>query len=105
MACSLKRRKTDGVFVGTVGRIVRVDVQSEQQAEIVRLTYAGEEDGTAPFEFTIQKGRCKLLIAVVGVGGEQRMEIVELAGADVCHLRRFFCTPAHFHTTLDIEGE
>ena len=105
MACSLKRRQSDGVFVGTAGRKARVDVQSEQPATLVQLIYAGELDGTPPFEFTIQKGRQKLLIAAAGVVGDQRMKIVELSGDEVCHLRNFFWSTTHFHTTLDIEGK
>ena len=80
MACTLKRRQSDGVFVGTAGRKARVDVQSEQPATLVQLIYAGELDGTPPFEFTIQKGRQKLLIVAAGVVGDQRMKIVELRG-------------------------
>jgi hypothetical protein len=105
MACTLKRRKSDGVFVGTTGSKVRVDLQSEQPATLVQMIYAGEIDGTAPFEFTIQKGRQKLLIVAAGVDSDQRMKIVELAGTEVCHLRNFFWSTAHFHTTLDIEGK
>jgi hypothetical protein len=105
MACTLKRRQSDGVFVGAAGQKVRVDVQSEQPASLVQLIYAGELDGTPPFEFTIQKGRQKLLIVAVGVDGDQRMQIVELSANAVCHLRNFFWSTTHFHTTLDIEGK
>jgi uncharacterized OsmC-like protein len=105
MACSLKRRQSDGVFVGTAGRKVRVDVQSEQPAELVQLIYAGEVDGAPPFEFTIKKGQQKLLIVAVGVDSDQRMKIVELSGDEVCPLRNFFWSTTHFHTTLDIEGK
>jgi len=105
MACSLKRRQSDGVFVGTVGRKARVDVQSETPAALVQLIYAGELDGTPPFEFTIKKGQQKLLIVAAGVDADQRMQIVELSGDDVCHLRNFFWSTTHFHTTLDIEGK
>jgi hypothetical protein len=104
MACTLKRRASDGVFVGAAGRKVRVDVRSDQPATLVQLIYAGELDGVPPFEFTIKKGRQKLLIAAAGVVGDQRMKIVELSGAEVCPLRNFFWSTTHFHTTLDIEG-
>lgn len=105
MACNLKRRQSDGVFVGTTGRKVRVDVESEQPAKLVQLIYAGEVDGTAPFEFTIQEGQQKLLVVAVGVEGDQLMRIVELSGDEVCFLRNFFWSTTHFHTTLDIEGK
>lgn len=106
MVCSLKRRHSDGVFVGKVGRKVRVDVLSEQPASLVQLIYAGELDGKAPFEFTVQKGRQKLLIVAAGVDGDQRMRIVELLEDDeVCQLRNFFWSTTHFHTMLDIEGK
>lgn len=105
MACSLKRRQSDGVFVGTTGRKVRVDVESEQPAALIHLTYAGEGDDTAPFEFTIQKGQQKLLVVAAGVEDDQLMRIVELSGDEVCFLRKFFWSTTHFHTTLDIEGK
>jgi len=105
MACKLKRRQSDGVFVGDAGVKVRVDVQSEEPAALVQLIYAGELDGTAPFEFTIRKGRQKLLIAAAGVDSDQLMKIVELSGSDACHLRNFFWSTTHFHTTLDVEGK
>ena len=105
MACKLKRRQSDGVFVGDTGSKIRVDVRSEAPAALVQLIYAGEVDGTTPFEFTIRKGPQKLLIAAAGVDGDQLMKIVELSGSDVCHLRNFFWSTTHFHTTLDIEGK
>ena len=105
MACSLKRRQSDGVFVGRVGTKVRVDLQSDQPATLVQLIYAGDLDGTTPFEFTIKKGLQKLLIVATGIVGDQRIKVVELSGDEICHLRNFFWSTTHFHTTLDIEGK
>ncbi|MCC7123436.1 MAG: hypothetical protein IT178_01200 [Acidobacteria bacterium] len=107
MDCNLKRRKSDGVFVGKAGQKVCVDLVPDdgKPASLVQLFYAGESDGTAPFEFTIVKGSHKLLVVASGVDGEQRMKIVERAGDAECFLRRFFWSPSNFHTTLDIEGK
>lgn len=105
MPCNLKRRQSDGVFVGTTGRKIRIDVQSQAEASLVKLMYAGELDGEPPFEFTIKAGRQKLLIAAIGVDDDQLMKIVELSGGDACFLRNFFWSTTHFHTTLDIEGK
>lgn len=105
MACILTRRASDGVFVGKTGKTVEIGIQSEQPARIVRLTYAGTQDGTAPFTLTIQGGLQKLLVVAIGTGtGVQQMQIVEDPSGSNCRLRNFFWSPTHFHTTLDIEG-
>jgi len=105
VACNLTRRD-DGVFVGKTGRTVEIGIRSDQPASVVRLTYAGTEDGEAPFTFTIKKGLQKLLVVAIGVStGVQLMRIVEDPDGDDCHLKNFFWSPTHFHTTLDIEGK
>ena len=104
MACSLTRLE-DGSFRGKNGATVRVDIRSQDPASTVRIIYAGEEDGEAPFEFTIKPGKTKLLIAALGVENNQRMSVVELDGASECALKTFFWSSTHFHTTLDIEGK
>jgi len=105
MACILTRRSSDGVFVGKTGKTVEIGIQSDHPARIVRLTYAGTQDGAAPFTFKIQSGIQKLLVVALGTGtGVQQMKIVEDPSGDNCRLRNFFWSPTHFHTTLDIEG-
>jgi len=105
VACILKRRD-DGVFVGKTGRTVEIGIRSTQPAQVVRLMYAGTEDGAAPFTFTIKKGPQKLLVVAIGVNANvQHMRIVEDPSDADCHLRNFFWSPTHFHTTLDIEGK
>jgi hypothetical protein len=103
MPCVLRRR-ADGVFEAPAGKKVQVDVQSAQPATTVRLIYAGEQDGEAPFEFKIKAGRQKLLIVALGVTDDQMMRVVEVSGTTSCPLRKFFWSNTHFHTTLDIEG-
>lgn len=103
MPCSLERND-EGVFVGPKGKKVRIDVRSDTPASLVQLFYAGEKDGEPPFEFTIKAGKQKLLIVAAGMGGPQRMKIVELSGAEVCPLRNFFWSNTNFSTLLDIEG-
>jgi hypothetical protein len=83
---------------------VRIDLRSEKPATLVRIFYAGEQDGDVPFEFTIKAGRQKLLLVASGAERNQRMRIVELSGRDVCQLRNFFWSPTNFSTVLDIEG-
>ena len=48
MACVLTRRKEDGVFVGRTGQKIRIDVRSKEPAALVRLVYAGAQDGEPP---------------------------------------------------------
>jgi hypothetical protein len=103
MACKLTREE-DGSFTGRNGQTVQVDVRSEDTASTVRIIYAGEDDGDAPFEFTIKPGRNKLLVAALGVDDNQRMRVVELDGDTVCPLKTFFWSTTNFHTTLDING-
>jgi hypothetical protein len=103
MPCVLRRRD-DGVFEGPTGKKVRVDVVSAQPAATVRLIYAGEQDGEAPFEFKIKPGAQKLLIVALGVTNDQVMHVVEVSGNQNCPLRKFFWSSTHFHTMLDIEG-
>jgi hypothetical protein len=104
VACILKRRD-DGVFVGKTGRTVELGIRSAQPAGVVRLIYAGTEDGAAPFTFTIKPGRHKLLVIAIGVvAGVQLIKVVEDPAGGDCHLKNFFWSPTHFHTTLDIEG-
>lgn len=103
MACKLTRQ-ADGSFQGETGANVQVDVRSNQPASTVRIIYAGDQDGDAPFEFTIKSGKNKLLIVAVGVTNDQKMRVVEVDGQNECHLRNFFWSSTHFHTALDIEG-
>lgn len=103
MACKLTRQP-DGSFQGKSDAKVQVDIRSDQPASTVRIIYAGVQDGDAPFEFKIKSGMNKLLIAAVGVKNDQRMRVVEVDGKNECHLRNFFWSSTHFHTTLDIEG-
>jgi hypothetical protein len=104
MACVLTRRD-DGVFEGKIGKTVEIDLRSERPVALVRLAYAGKDDGAAPFEFRIVSGPQKLLIVALGAGKTvQQMRIVEDPGGDACHLRNFFWSPTNFFTSLDIEG-
>jgi hypothetical protein len=103
MACVLKRQD-DGSFRGKAGRTIQVDVRSTLPATTVRIVYAAEQDGVPPFEFTIKAGRQKLLVLALGVTNDQRIRIVEVSDPEDCHLKNFFWSSTHFHTTLDIEG-
>ncbi len=104
MACKLTRQP-DGSFQAKTGEKVQVDVRSDDgAAKTVRITYAGEQDGAAPFEFETKADKNKLLIVAVGVKDDQKMEVVEVDGANECHLKNFFWSSTHFHTTLDIVG-
>ena len=105
MACNLTRRE-DGVFTGRTGKSVEIGLRSEAPARVVRLTYAGTDDGDEPFTFTIKTGLNKLLIvAVGGSSGVQLMKVTEDPGGEACHLKNFFWSRTHFFTTLDIEGK
>lgn len=105
MACNLTRG-ADGVFTGTTGKSVEIGLRSDTPAKIVRLTYAGTDDGAAPFNFTIKRGLNKLLIVAVGESsGVQLMKVTEDPGRNGCHLKNFFWSRTHFFTTLDIEGK
>lgn len=97
-------RQDDGSFQGNTNAIVQVDLRSEQPASIVRIVYAGEQDGAAPFEFRIKAGVNKLLLVALGVSDSQKMELVEADGANDWHLRNFFWSKTNFHATLEIEG-
>jgi hypothetical protein len=104
MACKLTRRD-DGVFIGKTGQTVEIGIRSTEPARIVRMTYAGTQDGEAPFTFKIQSGFQKLLVVAIGTGaGVQQMKIVEDPSGSMCHMKNFFWSPTHFHTTVDIEG-
>ena len=104
MACNLTRQP-DGSFQGKIGSKIQIVVRSDENAaEIVRLFYAGEQDVDAPYEFEIKADKNKLLIVAIGVKDDQRMRIVELEGSCECHLKNFFWSSTHFHTTLDIVG-
>ena len=104
MACVLKRRQ-DGVFEGKTGKTVEIDVTSDAPTQMVRLAYAGTEDGEAPFTFTIVSGRQKLLLFALGSSATvQLMRIVEDPSGDKCRLRNFFWSPSNFFTVLEIEG-
>jgi hypothetical protein len=92
------------VFEAPTGKKVEINLESALPAKTVRLTYAGEEDGEAPFEFKIKAGPQKLLLVAVGVKNNQTMSVVEVSGNTSCPLRKFFWSNTHFHTTLDIEG-
>ena len=105
MACSLTRRE-GGVFTASSGQSVEIGLRSATPARIVRLTYAGTEDGDAPFSFTVKKGLNKLLIVAVGESDDvQLMKVTEDPEGDACHLKNFFWSRTHFFTTLDIEGK
>ncbi len=97
-------RQDDGSFQGKTDTLIQVDVRSEQPASMVRIAYAGEQDGAAPFEFQIKAGMNKLLVVALGVSDGQKMELVEAHGANDWHLRNFFWSKTNFHATLDIEG-
>ena len=98
-------RQPDGSFKGKSGKNVQIRVRSsEGAAGTVRIVYAGEQDGKAPFNFTIKKEKHKLLVIAVGVEKVQRMQVVEVDGSEEYKLKHFYWSPAHFHTTLDIQG-
>jgi hypothetical protein len=97
-------RQDDGSFQGKTNATIQVDLRSDQPASMVRIAYAGEQDGAAPFEFQIKAGMNKLLVVALGVSDGQKMELVEANGASDWHLRSFFWSKSHFHATLDIEG-
>ena len=104
MPCVLTRR-SDGVFVGKTGRSVEIGVESAAPARLVRMTYAGKDDGEAPFEFKLVRGPQKLLIVAIGSSpGVQHMRILEDPDGTPCFLRNFFWSPTNFFTSLDIEG-
>ncbi|HYR83801.1 MAG TPA: hypothetical protein VE422_06965 [Terriglobia bacterium] len=103
MACKLTKQD-NGSFRGDNGAVVTVGLRSDEPASTVRIIYAGEEDGEAPFEFTLKPGKSKLLIAALGIKNNQKMRVVELDGVTECPLKTFFWSSTHFHTTLDIEG-
>ncbi|MEO5823671.1 MAG: hypothetical protein ABIT71_24465 [Vicinamibacteraceae bacterium] len=81
-----------------------LELRSPGAAGLVQIFYAGEEDGVAPFEFVIRKGKNKLLLVAVGAVDRQRMLVLETFGAGECPLKLFTWTRTHFFTTLDIEG-
>lgn len=97
-------RQSDGTFRGATGTMVRLEIRSDRPASTVRLFYAGDEDGEPPFEIRIRPGRNKLLVAALGAEDGQRLRVVEVDGAVDAHLKNFFWSSTHFHTTLDIEG-
>src|SRR5215510_3465731 len=105
MACVLKQQ-TNGSVQGPTGATVTVAVRSKQTASTVQIFYAGTQDGQAPFQFTIQQGLNKLLIAALGVTNGQRMSVVEVDGAQDCNppLQIFFWSSTSFFTALDIVG-
>ena len=104
MPCVLTRQ-ANGVFVGQAGRTAEIGLRSAQPGRVVRLIYAGTEDGQPPFTFTIKPGLNKLLVVAVGVSaGVQHMSVVEDPNGAACHLKNFFWSPTHFFTTLDING-
>lgn len=103
MACKLVRQP-GGTFTAPAGSKITIAVRSDQPARTVRITYAGEQDGDAPFEFRVRKGRNLLLVVAVGVAQDQRMLVVEVDGATDCPLKRFSWSSTHFHTTLPVEG-
>jgi hypothetical protein len=104
MACKLTRIP-GGTFTARAGAKVEVDVRSDEPASTVRIIYAGDQDGEAPFEFTVKEGRHLLLVVALGVNNQQRMNVVEVDGEDDCQLKRFSWSTSRFHTTLPIEGE
>lgn len=103
MGCKLTRQPNGG-FRGPAEERVRIDVRSDQPASVVRIAYAGEQDGDPPFEFLIRQGENKLLVVALGAQDGQKITVVELEGENACPLKRFFWSRTHFHTTLDIEG-
>jgi hypothetical protein len=102
MACKLTRI-AGGTFQGRTGARVAVDVRSDARAKTVRIAYAGEQDGQAPFEFTVKRGLNQLLVVALGVQDGQKMTVVEV-GTDDCPLRRFAWSTTHFFTAITIQG-
>jgi hypothetical protein len=85
---------------------VTIDVVSEQAARVSHVFYAGEHDGEAPFEITIQAGLQQLLVVVLGeapAGLTQKVFVVE-QGAEDCQLRMFKWSTKRFSIALDVEG-
>lgn len=99
-----KLKEHHGTFRAPVGSTITVEVRSDKPASTVRIIYAGQHDGAAPFQFTVKPGVNKLLAAAIGVRDGQEMRLVELDGAVENALRSFFWTSTSFHTTVNIEG-
>lgn len=104
MPSKLKRRD-DGTFTGKTGAEVEVALRSESPASTVRIIYAGEEDGEAPFTFDIKRGENDLLIVAVGADEDQKMIVVEVTDGEDARLKSFFWSNTRFFTTLTIEGK
>ena len=97
-------RRDDGIFEGKIGEKVEVDVRSDESVKTVRIFYAGEDDGSAPFEFVIKEGVNKLLVVALGAGSNQKVNVVELLDGNEHHLRFFFWSTMNFSATLTVEG-
>ena len=58
---------------------------------MVRLTYAGADDGDVTFTFTIEKRRHKRLVVAIGMHAlVHHMSAVDDPNGADCHLKRFF---------------
>lgn len=104
MAFQLTRTNT-GIWVGAIGATVTIDVRSVQPASVVRITYAGKEDGTPPFQFDIKKGLAAVLVATVAVKNGQEVEILEIDGAQSQVLKSFFWSKEKFFDFVQVRGE
>lgn len=103
MSCTLTR-EPGGVFTAPVGSQVEIDIRSERPAETVRISYAGDQDGEAPFEFTVKEGKHVVLVVALGVEERQRMTLVEISGEDECPLKRFTWSTTNFSTSIAVKG-
>ena len=86
MACKLTR-DANGVFHAQTGSRIQINTTSSLPARVVRILYAGQQDGEAPLEITVEQGQHKLLVAAVGVEEDQLIRIVEVDGGNTCPLR------------------
>lgn len=103
MAFKLSRGE-DRRFGGRIGEVVEIGVSPQGQARLVRISYAGEEDGTAPFQFTIREGLHALVVAPIGVLEPQKIFITEKDGIQVQDLTYFSWSSATPIVRLAIVG-
>jgi hypothetical protein len=104
MAFKLTRDPSDGTFHGETGQKVTIGCDSSAGASVVRIGYAGTEDGEAPFEFTIKKGK-NVLVVIVFDNVPKRVFVTEIDGAATQNLRFFNWSPTNFFTQLTIVGD
>lgn len=103
MACKLTR-EGGGVFSAPIGSKIAIDVRSDTPAQTVRISYAGEQDGEAPFEFKVKEGRHVALLVALGAEESQRMTLVEVSGDEDCTLKRFTWSSTNFSTSIIVKG-